>query len=62
MDENGGPAGRGERGGDLTRHEARLAHAGDNDAARRVGHRLDGLFEGRAKAAGAARGQRRLNG
>ena len=42
MDELRRRAGRGEGGGDLARDMAALAHAGDDDAARRGGEQVDG--------------------
>src|SRR5580704_8918159 len=61
MEKKRGRAGGGERGGDLLRDDAALAHAGDDDAAARLTaakHQFDGGGEGRGHGAFEPRGER----
>ena len=60
MDESGGLAGRGERRGDLARDMAGFAHAGDDDAPRRLADRLDRARERGAESGLAGLAQRLL--
>ena len=52
VEEDGRRAGRGEGGGDLLAHEARLAHAGDHQVAFAADDGLDGGVELAAEALG----------